>query len=47
MVPAGLPFGHDQPGVLPATLKVVESGTVSVMTTPVAVLPPLLPYLSV
>lgn len=42
-VPAGLPFGHDQPGELAAALKVVEAGTVSVIMTPVAVMPPTLP----
>ena len=43
IVPAGLPSGHDQPGALAAALNVVEPGTVSVMTTPVAGLPPVLP----
>ena len=42
MVPGGLPLAHDQPGALAAVLKVVESGTVSVIITPVAVLPPML-----
>lgn len=42
-VPAGLPPGHDQPGELAAASKLVDCGTVSVIVTPVAVLPPLLP----
>lgn len=42
-VPAGLPSAQDQPGLLAPVLKVVAIGTVSVITTPVAVLPPTLP----
>lgn len=43
MVPGGLPSAHDQQGLLAAALNVVALGTVSVITRPVAVLPPTLP----
>jgi hypothetical protein len=36
-VPAGLPVAHDHPGELAAAVNVVAAGTVSVMSTPVAV----------
>ena len=43
VVPAGLPLAHDQPGLLAPALNVVAVGTVSVITTPVAVMPPTFP----
>jgi hypothetical protein len=41
-----LPSGHDHPDVLAAALKVVWAGTVSVIMTPVAAVPPALLYLN-
>jgi len=41
-VAGGLPFGHDHPEVLAVALKVVWAGTVSVIVTIVAVVPPTL-----
>ena len=41
-VAGGLPSGHDHPDVLAAGLNVVWAGTVSVIVTLVAVVPPTL-----
>ena len=43
-VPGGLLVGHDQPGVPAALLHRVWSGTVSVMTSPIAVALPMLSW---
>jgi hypothetical protein len=46
-VPGGLPVAHDQPGELEEAVKTVCAGTVSLIITPVAAVPPALPNDSV